>query len=254
MNKEYKYYVYKHTTPNNKIYIGITSEGKVENRWVNGCGYRGQYFYMAIQEFGWDNIEHKVLIHGLTKEQAERWESKLIKYYKSNNEKYGYNRTSGGGIGVVKHSQITKELVSKNNGRWYLGKSLPIETRKKISKSHNKNKKPVRCIETGIEYESCHDAGRKTGISIAHIVTVCKDKTERKIAGGYHWEYINQKHKDTPDYTQTKPHKIKCVETDTIYNSIMEASRQTNINRCCISDCLRGNQMTAGTFHWEYVN
>ena len=32
MNKEYKYCVYKHTTPNNKIYIGITSENKVENR------------------------------------------------------------------------------------------------------------------------------------------------------------------------------------------------------------------------------
>lgn len=32
------YSVYKHTCPNNKVYIGITSR-KPEKRWKNGYGY-----------------------------------------------------------------------------------------------------------------------------------------------------------------------------------------------------------------------
>ena len=48
--------------------------------------------------------------------------------------------------------------------------------------------KPVRCIETGVEYPSVSEASRQTGIS--HIHQVCKG--DRKTAGGYHWEYIRK--------------------------------------------------------------
>lgn len=251
---EKTYYVYKHTTPDGRIYIGITCQNTVEDRWEGGTGYRGQYFNEGIQEFGWDNIEHKVLIHGLTKEQAERWEIKLIKHYNSNDESYGYNKTRGGYKGITTHSQKSRLLISKNNGRWHLGKEIPEKTRKKISKSHNKNKKSVRCIETGIIYESCHEAGRKTNTSVGHIITVCKGNTPRKIAGGYHWEYTDKKYSETKQYVQVKPRKVMCIETNTTYDSIMEASRKTGINRCCISDCIRGKQITAGTYHWKYID
>ena len=43
--------------------------------------------------------------------------------------------------------------------------------------------KKVICIETGIIYDSCRDAERKTGIS--HIIDVAKGK--RATAGGFHW-------------------------------------------------------------------
>lgn len=35
---ENEYYVYKHTTPNNKVYIGITKQNP-NRRWRNGHGY-----------------------------------------------------------------------------------------------------------------------------------------------------------------------------------------------------------------------
>ena len=44
--------------------------------------------------------------------------------------------------------------------------------------------------------------------------------------------------------------RIKCVETNTIYDSITEASKQTNINYSAIQKCL---QQTAGGYHWEYA-
>ena len=34
------YYVYKHTSPSGKVYIGITSKHPPERRWANGNGYK----------------------------------------------------------------------------------------------------------------------------------------------------------------------------------------------------------------------
>lgn len=245
--KDYK--VYMHVTPDGKRYIGITGKPKVENRWHSGSGYRLQFFYEAVQEFGWDNIEHKQLAHGLSEEQAQNLEKKLIKHYKTEDKRYGYNRSEGGKITC--HNEETKLLISQNNSRWFLGKHLPEETRVKISKSHHKNKKPVRCIDTGIEYESIHDASRKTGIPANYIVSCCKKDKHQTY--GLVFEYINEKDKKTKNYVQTSKRPVRCIETNVVYDSIMEASRETNINRVLISRCVRGICMTGGTYHWEYA-
>lgn len=243
------YVVYKHTTPNNKYYIGITSK-KPNERWEYGQGYKGQYFYEAIQEFGWDNIKHKILIHGLTKTQALKWETKLIKYYKSDKEEYGYNKVISNEYGTIEHSEETRKLISKNNARWFLGKNLSEKTKQRISKSHNKNKKAIRCIETQIIYESINEASRQTGVSKYHIISVCKGR--RKTCGGYRWEYVNKSDINTKKYTQTCGRSVVCIETGIKYPSIMEASRQTGINRTQISSCVRNKCFTAGTFRWVY--
>ena len=42
------YCVYKHTCPNGKVYIGVTSQNPLRS-WNNGNGYRGnEHFYRAI--------------------------------------------------------------------------------------------------------------------------------------------------------------------------------------------------------------
>ena len=47
--------------------------------------------------------------------------------------------------------------------------------------------------------------------------------------------------------------KIKCVETNTIYSSMMEAERQTNVPHQNISKVCNGKLKTAGGYHWEVV-
>ena len=91
------YKVYKHINKiNNKVYIGITQQD-LKKRWQNGYGYKEQkYFYSAIKKYGWNNFEHIVLFDNLTEEQAIEKEIELIKQYKSNNRKYGYNISQGG--------------------------------------------------------------------------------------------------------------------------------------------------------------
>lgn len=46
------YIVYKHTTPNYKVYIGITSYKNVNQRWRDGEGYKqNKHFYSAIKKY-----------------------------------------------------------------------------------------------------------------------------------------------------------------------------------------------------------
>lgn len=43
------YCVYKHTTPNGKVYIGITSKNPLK-RWNNGIGYsKGGYHWEYVE-------------------------------------------------------------------------------------------------------------------------------------------------------------------------------------------------------------
>ena len=90
------YSVYKHTAPNGKVYIGITSQN-VEKRFRNGHGYSGNvYFKNSIDKYGWDNFSHEILFHGLSADEAYQKERELIAYYRSNEREYGFNLTDGG--------------------------------------------------------------------------------------------------------------------------------------------------------------
>lgn len=91
MNRDYC--VYEHKFPNGKKYIGITSDAK--KRWRNGKGYETQdKVNRAINKYGWDNIQHNIIVDGITKEQAEALEKYLIA--ELHTIKNGYNVSSGG--------------------------------------------------------------------------------------------------------------------------------------------------------------
>lgn len=83
------YLVYKHTTPNGKVYIGITNRTP-EERWKKGKGYQNnKHFHSAIEKYGWDNIVHEIIAEDITAEAAWQMEQKLISKYKSDDRKYG---------------------------------------------------------------------------------------------------------------------------------------------------------------------
>lgn len=120
------YTVYKHTFPNGKVYIGITMQDP-KKRWGGGSGYRGQAkIYNAILYYGWKNVKHDILYTGLSKEEAEAIEIRLIAQY--NSTKNGYNIENGGNT-IGTHSEETKRKISAGNK----GKSKPCseETKQK---------------------------------------------------------------------------------------------------------------------------
>ena len=214
------YTVYMHLFPNNKKYIGITSK-KPKQRWESGTGYITQKLMnKAIQKYKWENIKHKILYENLTKEEAEQKEIELIKKYKTNNPKYGYN-VENGGNSIGKHSKETRLKISiankgkknpkvskVNKGNKYcLGRIMSEESKNKISNA-NKGKhmspntefkkgysnisrmRKVICLETGKVYNSMTNASKETNISLANIQSVCLGKS--KTAKGYHWRYYEE--------------------------------------------------------------
>lgn len=86
------YIVYRHTSPSNKIYIGIT-KADPKYRWLNnGRGYKSQtVFFNAILKYGWINFKHEVLYTGLSEVEALDVEEKLIREHKSYDRRFGYN-------------------------------------------------------------------------------------------------------------------------------------------------------------------
>lgn len=196
------YYVYKHTAPNGKVYIGVTSRNP-SLRWRNGNGYKeNEFFTKAIKEYGWNNIKHEVIFTFENKETAGKKEQELIKFYKSNDFIYGYNIEMGG-FTNFSHSDYTKRKISKSltgvlNPRY--GKKFPNQTRcynydkSKRSLSH-KGQVPVNKIvieqydSSGNflnEFPSMSDASKFTGISVTNICRVAKGV--RKTAGNYIWK------------------------------------------------------------------
>lgn len=63
------YRVYKHTCPNNSVYVGVTNLPYDCQRFARGAGYDRQKFYDAIMEYGWDSIKHEQML--ITEDKAE---------------------------------------------------------------------------------------------------------------------------------------------------------------------------------------
>lgn len=189
------YIVYKHTAPNNKVYIGITCRNE-EIRWNKGKGYKNnKHFYSDIQKYGWDNIEHKILFTNLSKEEACKKEIELIKKYDSTNKEKGYNRSTGGTTSShFKHTEEAKQKMRKhrkNISSW--NKNIPTsqKTKNKIMLAHKERKK-VLCVETLTIYNSIREASRKNNIDKKNISYCCRKIKNYKTAGGYHWKFAKE--------------------------------------------------------------
>lgn len=203
------YCVYSHTNKvNGKIYIGLTSM-KPEERWKNGVGYHvGTHFRSAIDKYGWDNFEHRIIKDGLTEDEASYWEQYYISFYNSTDRRYGYNMSSGGESGGHPQTEETRKKISENGYHYGMlgkkhsneakakmsksrtGRVFSDETKKKISDAHKKlRNKRVYCEELDCIFESLDEAAEKIGRTKSAIVYCCKGKT--KTCKGYHLKYID---------------------------------------------------------------
>ena len=217
MSSKNNFYVYQHKNKiNGKSYIGITNQN-LKDRWKEGLGYSNQDFYNAIQKYGWNNFDHIILKEKLSKEEAEKLEQYYIKYFDSYNN--GYNRSLGGESGFFggHHTQKTKDQISKTLHNYIQ------------EKDPDRGKRLVQMLKNNPEInqkrlDNLRKKNPKAGTQEA------KDKVKK-----------NRK-------------KVKCIETEVIFNSIKEASEWVKISNTGITHCLKGEQKTAGGYHWIYIN
>lgn len=110
--KSGEYTVYAHIFPNNKVYVGMTSY-KPQYRWNSGKAYYGDV-RQAIDEYGWENIQHIIIAEKLSYEEACILEQNTIAEYQSNLSEFGYNNTSGGVVGT-KMSSVAKQRIGESH-------------------------------------------------------------------------------------------------------------------------------------------
>jgi hypothetical protein len=116
-DKEHRtYYVYKHTLPDGRCYIGATYRGI--DRWgKNGNGYRlDKVFYPLIKQFGWNNIIHEILYSNLTQKEAREKEKALI--IEAQEKGIAINKQRGG------YDILNKELLVQIAGLRKFGLSF----------------------------------------------------------------------------------------------------------------------------------
>lgn len=201
------YTVYKHTAPNGKVYIGITSR-KPEHRWNGGRGYyMNKHFSAAIEKYGWDNMTHEILASGLEKESACEMEKALIRAFNSNDPEFGYNNSSGGEFPNSGHKQTEEERARHSAA--VKGRKMPAEFCEKVSrgkkgKSNGLNgRKGKDFAKSGLVYQidmesekvvhlffGFHEMNRETGFARTPVMEASQGK--RRQAYGYKWRYLKR--------------------------------------------------------------
>lgn len=275
------YYVYKHTAPNGKVYIGLTCQ-RPEKRWGNGCNYKtNKYFSAAIIKYGWNSFTHEILFYGLSKEEAENKEIELIAYYKSNQREFGYN-IDNGGKARGRCSEETKQLISQiQKGRkpsklmleraiqTNTGKHRSEETKRKISQSQ---KGKIMSKEA------------RGKMSIAHKGKKIPEQVKRKMSEKAKLSWTPERRKKFGEmhkgekshlfgrkFTQEEIKNLqeKCRGENSvlskrvgqynldgklikIYDSVREAGR-CGFNHSTISAVCRGEHKTHRNFIWKYI-
>ena len=236
------------------VYIGITCLSP-DKRWCHGEGYRNnKHFYRAICKYGWNNFNHEILYHDLTKEEAEQKEIELIAFYSATDKTRGYNKANGGNH-QGKHTLETRQKISKSK----IGFRFSEESKIKMSLNH-----ADFTGENNPRYGVVMSSETKAKISQKAIGRLHKDESKRKMS-------IQKQGEDNAMYgkTHTKQarekiakalgHQVKCLETGLIYPSEIEAKRQTGIDNSSIQRCCKGKQSYAGKLedgtklHWQYI-
>lgn len=143
-----KHEVYCHThVESQKRYVGITCRG-MANRWKQHLGYAKskrptQYFHSAIAKHGPDAFTHEVLEETDTVEAANEAEIWWIGHFCSDDARFGYNLTTGGGssspsesarerirqklTGVKHTAERRQNLSDAHKGQVAYNKGLPKE-------------------------------------------------------------------------------------------------------------------------------
>lgn len=251
-----KYFVYAHENKvNGKVYIGITSQENPENRWQHGKGYKGTYFYNAINKYGWDKFDHKILFSGLSQKDACEIEIKLIKDLQANNREYGYNIADGGQF----PGQCALEAL----------KSCQDSAKIRV----------VR-LNDGVIYSSIIEAEKANNTPNPNITKVCKGErhTSGKMPNGdrIYWAYYNdgmdiakelQTRKEAKSMSSYKNSvKVVCLTTDEVFLSIQDAERKYGIFGAYVEDIIRsckGKYDYSGRlddgrplrwmYYWDYI-
>lgn len=148
-------------------YYKVTSCGKVwsvrRERFLKPAGGKGNYQMIMLQSPDRREIDY---IHRI-----------VAKAYIPNPENHP----------EVNHKDEVKDHNWVNNLEWCTKHYNLAYSMKRSGRPSLK----VRCVETGEEYKSLHDAAKAKKIDATNLSALLKHGKAHNTLGGYHWEYAN---------------------------------------------------------------
>ena len=262
--------VYAHINKTNgKQYIGITSQ-EPQKRWGNnGCHYKGseqRCFYNAIQKYGWDGFEHKILFTDLSEQDAKAKEKELIQKYHTciyDKPKNGYNMTFGGeGAVGYKHSMKARRKMSedrKGEKNAFFGHKHTKENKDKMSKQRK---------NTGVgkdnHFYGCHHSEETkqllSKLASKKVGALNPNYGNHKLAGKNHPMYGKHLKQETKEKISksrkgvvTHSIRVLCHENGKIYDSITAAAKDLNLDNGTIGKCVKGKCKSVKGYHFSYA-
>ena len=250
---EKTYTVYRLISPNTKMYVGITCQRLLCQRWRNGTGYPHNVMLQSdIQKYGWDNFTHEAIAAGLTKSEAEEMERLLIERHNLTDSCCGYNRQNGGTVGFINTMETRHKMRDKLQGNTN-GIRYPVNQYSLLGEF-------IARWDSAEKYAAAH--GKKSGV---HIRSCCQGK--RGVAYGYMWRFADDVTTDNID-----PYKKPCYrgKDSSSAKPVYQYNRDGDMiqrwdcatdwgilnnksNVSHIYDCCNGKRPTAYGYKWRYV-
>ena len=185
---------------NGLVYIGQTT-GSLLKRWRYHCYPNSKCIRIsnAIQKYGKENFIIEQIDVADDMVHLNELEQYWIEVYDSLSPN-GYNLNCGGNAASGISDETRKRLSESHKGH-----ITSEATKQKLRESslkyrHSKesieklrknqpNKRSVMCVETGIVYETIHEAGRNTNNDYRNIHASLVGR--QKTCGGCHWIYVS---------------------------------------------------------------
>ena len=211
---------------NHHLYIGKAKN--IEQRWSahksNAKNMKENHLYRAMRKYGIENFSFDIIeeipiekYDLISSEKEKYW----IKYYHAYIDPNNYNETEGGeGVTGWIPSEEWKEKQSKSRKKWYQTKEGKEKAKKQSEQMKNNN----------------INNGRKHTEQWKKEHSQCMQGT------------------NNPNYGKhTQGKKCLCIELNQIFNSTREAAKIIGVAHTNIVAACRGQQKTAGGYHWQYL-
>lgn len=232
-NRKYKVYCWTNKV-NGKKYIGMTCQTMNKRAGSHMHGYsKTPYFWNAIQKYGEQNFECKILVYGLTLKEAEQKERNYIRRYRTRNREYGYNIDKGG---TLNQTESTLAKQRKKTTAALRASPKAIAYRKTLAgrmTAWRKDPKNKGIVSAGLKrmWQDPEIRERR----LAHLKQLWKDPERKKVL-------LEKRKKTGKQCGMYKPVRIYCKETNTIYEDMITASKSLGV---CISNT-KNRQMKKG--------
>lgn len=273
-------YIYKITNMvNGKIYIGQTIRN-IDVRWKEHLKASDKFpIHMALRKYGHHSFKIEE-VERCSDSDLDQREIFWISFFDSSNKDVGYNLTLGGAGGKKHDYTYIRSLWDSGMGTGEIADKTGIKQQtistaltehQNYSKceaysrgyAHARKTKGTPVSQYDIDgnylnsFASSKDASmRVNGTTRQNIIRCCREKNG--LSGGYQWRFTD----DSPPerYTGLRNTRRTVAQYDTLgnllcsYQSVADASRESDTDITSIFHCCNGRYKTANGFKWAYVS